>query len=170
MNPKIRTLFIFFIGALAGILAMYLFSNYRIEKKNHDQNISQARISEKKAEDNFNENQSYSETGIDDLTKEKIVVKYVKENHQLPDYYITKSEARNKGWNVSSGNLCEVLPGKAIGGDRFSNREKQLPENVQYYEADVNYNCGRRNADRIVFTRNGDVWLTKNHYKTFEKQ
>ena len=98
------------------------------------------------------------------------MIDYVKANHKLPDYYITKSEARNQGWNASAGNLCEVLPGRAIGGDKFSNREKTLPKGDQYFEADVNYNCGKRNADRIVFTKNGDVWLTKNHYKSFEKK
>lgn len=98
------------------------------------------------------------------------MIAYVKSNHQLPDFYITKSEAKSKGWIPSKGNLCDVLKGKAIGGDKFSNREKQLPKGEQYYEADVNYNCGNRNADRIIFTKNGDVWLTKNHYKSFEKK
>ncbi|WP_312901709.1 ribonuclease domain-containing protein, partial [Chryseobacterium taichungense] len=61
-------------------------------------------------------------------------------------------------------------PGKAIGGDRFGNREKSLPEGMSYFEADVNYHCGNRNGDRIVFTENGDVYLTKDHYKSFKKQ
>ncbi|MBB4806106.1 hypothetical protein HNP38_001378 [Chryseobacterium defluvii] len=104
------------------------------------------------------------------LTEEKKVISYVKRNHRLPDYYITKSEARRLGWNPSKGNLCEVLPGKAIGGDKFSNRERKLPGNEKYFEADVNYRCGNRNADRIVYTKDGDVYLTKNHYKSFEKQ
>ena len=107
---------------------------------------------------------------IDELTNENTVINYVKQNHQLPNYYITKNEAKKLGWNPSQGNLCEVLPGKAIGGDKFSNREKQLPKGEQYFEADVNYNCGNRNADRIVFTKNGDVYLTKDHYKTFEEK
>jgi hypothetical protein len=51
------------------------------------------------------------------------VIAYVKSNHKLPDFYITKSEAKSQGWNPSKGNLCDVLPGKAIGGDQFSNRE-----------------------------------------------
>ena len=49
--------------------------------------------------------------GIDELTKEVVVVDYVRKNGKLPDYYITKKEAREKGWNANSGNLCEVLPG-----------------------------------------------------------
>ena len=165
-SNKSRTFILFFIGALAGMLAMYLFSNYKIEKKNSDTLIEKS----PKIEKNNTNSNSQNSKSIDELTKEDIVIDFVKKNHELPDYYLTKSEARNQGWNASAGNLCEVLPGKAIGGDKFSNREKQLPKGNQYYEADVNYNCGNRNADRIVFTKNGEVWLTHDHYRSFEKQ
>lgn len=107
---------------------------------------------------------------IASLTREELVISYVKEHGALPSYYLTKSQARSKGWVASEGNLCEVLPGQAIGGDIFSNREKKLPRENTYLEADVNYNCGRRGAERIVFTKKGEVWLTKDHYKTFSKQ
>lgn len=106
---------------------------------------------------------------IDELTEETAIINYVKKHHKLRKYYIKKSEARKNGWEPSLGNLCEVLPGKAIGGDKFGNREGKLPKNQQYYEADVNYKCGKRNADRIIFTQQGEVWLTKDHYKTFIK-
>lgn len=105
-----------------------------------------------------------------ELTDESVIINYVKKYHELPGYYLTKSEARKLGWNPSDANLCEALPGKAIGGDRFGNREGKLPKDKVYYEADVNYRCGKRNADRIVFTKQGEVWLTKDHYKTFEKK
>lgn len=109
---------------------------------------------------------------ISKLTSESIVVPYVKKNHRLPDYYITKSDARRQGWNAGKGNLCDVLPGRAIGGDVFINREGQLPEPTgsKWYEADLNYDCGRRNADRLVFSDDGTVYVTHDHYKTFEKQ
>ncbi|MDR1652966.1 MAG: hypothetical protein LBS01_04850 [Prevotellaceae bacterium] len=109
---------------------------------------------------------------IDELTAEKRVIAFLKAHGHLPDYYITKNEARRLGWDARQGNLCTVLPGRAIGGDRFSNREKSLP--VQsgrlYFEADVNYNCGNRGADRVVFSNDGLFFLTHNHYKTFVKQ
>lgn len=114
-------------------------------------------------------NKNYS-LSIDELTAEQKVIDYVKKYHRLPKYYITKNEARKLGWKPHLGNLCEVLPNKAIGGNRFGNREKKLPKGNSYFEADVNYTCGNRNADRIIFTKNGDVWLTHNHYKTFTKQ
>ncbi|MBP7982993.1 MAG: ribonuclease N [Kaistella sp.] len=186
MNRQSLKLVLFFIiGMLTAFSVMYLVNNYRIEKrseagtqqttaatqksgyadrKEYQQNIQQDFPANE-------EKKSSSNSGnIDDLTEENLVIDYVKANKKLPDYYLTKGEARSKGWVASEGNLCDVLPGRAIGGDKFSNREKTLPAGNQYFEADVNYDCGRRNAERIVFTKNGEVWLTKNHYKSFEKQ
>jgi len=171
MNPKLKTLFFFLVGAFAGILTMYLISNYKIEKRNKIPTEAGSQKPDVVQSDTKFDTEKPSEgSSIEELTNETIVISFVKSNHKLPDYYITKSEAKSKGWNPSKGNLCDVLQGKAIGGDKFSNREKKLPKGEQYYEADVNYNCGNRGADRIVFTKNGDVWLTKNHYKSFEKQ
>jgi guanyl-specific ribonuclease Sa len=108
---------------------------------------------------------------IKELTKVDVVSKYILENGKLPDYYITKKEAMNLGWIASKGNLCEVAPGKAIGGDYFTNREKILPmtKNRRWYEVDVNYNCGNRGADRILFSNDGLVYVTYDHYKTFQE-
>lgn len=108
---------------------------------------------------------------IKELTKVDVVSKYILENGRLPDYYITKKEAMNLGWIASKGNLCEVAPGKAIGGDYFTNREKILPmtKNRRWYEVDVNYNCGNRGADRILFSNDGLVYVTYDHYKTFQE-
>lgn len=170
MNPKLKTLFFFLVGAFAGILTMYLISNYRIERKSDvGSQKTEVKNVDLKLDKNF-EILDEKERPIANLTEAEAVIDYVKTKHKLPDFYITKSEAKSKGWIPSKGNLCEVLHGKAIGGDKFSNREKQLPKGEQYYEADVNYNCGNRNADRIVFTKNGNVWLTKNHYRSFERQ
>ncbi|MCW4451376.1 ribonuclease N [Kaistella sp. BT6-1-3] len=175
MNRQNFKLVLFFIiGMLSAFLVMYLFENYKIEKKPQPENQENVVVKKQTRNESFNDNQernsSESSGNIDELTEEKLVIDYVKANRKLPDYYLTKGEARSQGWVASEGNLCDVLPGRAIGGDRFSNREKTLPTGAQYFEADVNYNCGRRNADRIVFTKNGEVWLTKNHYKSFEKQ
>ncbi|MCD9855115.1 ribonuclease N [Epilithonimonas sp. JDS] len=170
MNPKLKTLLFFLVGAFAGISVMFLITNYKIEKRNKYLTETESRKSEVAKSENQTHRESNSENSIEELTDETVVISYVKSNHKLPDYYLTKSEAKNQGWIASKGNLCDVLPGKAIGGDKFSNREKQLSKGEQYFEADVNYNCGNRGADRIVFTEDGDVWLTKNHYKSFDKQ
>lgn len=164
MNGKTRSLFFICLGLLFGMSMMYIYNNFVADKNPASANtaVEYGKVNEKPG--------NTSQQSIDQLTEEKTVINYVKQNHRLPDYYITKNEARKQGWNPSKGNLCDVLPGKAIGGDKFSNREGNLPQSEKYFEADVNYNCGNRNSDRIVFTKNGDVYLTKNHYKSFEKQ
>lgn len=160
MNFKIiKTLLILAVGIVIGTLLPRL-----LEKNEATQEEMNT----------FSETKEVSKTldskEIDELTSEEVVIPFVKQNGTLPSYYLTKSEAKKKGWIPSQGNLCEVLPGRAIGGDRFSNREGKLPKGEQYFEADVNYNCGNRGADRIVFTKKGEVWLTHNHYKSFQKQ
>lgn len=109
---------------------------------------------------------------IDELTATAVVVFYVKEHRRLPDYYITKNEARQQGWNPAAGNLCDILPGRAIGGDVFSNREGRLPRSKgrRWFEADLNYTCGNRNADRLLFSNDGLVFITTDHYQTFDQQ
>ena len=159
------------LGLLFGMSVMYIYNNF-IKDKGHSSSTKTENVSygSSSTENQYNTGSSSEQVSIEKLTEEKNVISYVKQNHKLPDYYITKKEARKQGWNPSRGNLCEALPGKAIGGDKFSNREGRLPDGDQYFEADVNYHCGGRNADRIIYTRNGDVYLTKNHYKSFDKQ
>lgn len=164
MNAKIRSLFFICLGLLFGMSVMYVYNHF-IKDNSAPTNNTAAEYGK------VNNTESSSlQQSIDQLTAERTVISYVKQNHKLPDYYITKNEARKQGWNPSKGNLCDVLPGKAIGGDKFNNREGTLPQGEKYFEADVNYHCGSRKADRIIFTKNGDVYLTKNHYKSFEKQ
>ena len=100
------------------------------------------------------------------------MVAYIKQHRKLPDYYISKQEARRHGWNASKGNLCKVLPGKAIGGDIFTNREGKLPQKKgrKWFEADLNYQCGHRNADRLLFSSDGLLFVTFDHYKTFTQK
>jgi len=168
MNSKIRSLLFACMGLLFGMSVMYIYKNFIADKNENlaEQTIknSEKQVLPKKSNSSENSSEIYF------ITEEKTVINYVKQNHKLPDYYLTKNEARKQGWDPSKGNLCEVLPGKAIGGDPFSNRERKLTMQAKYFEADVNYHCGNRNADRIIFTKNGDVYLTKNHYKSFEKQ
>ncbi|HAU5564826.1 TPA: hypothetical protein JD264_26145 [Serratia fonticola] len=110
-------------------------------------------------------------TDIAKLTEAHTVAQWLQQNHQLPDLYLTKSEARRQGWNPSKGDLCTVLPGRAIGGDRFSNREQRLPMQAgrQWYEADVNYDCGHRDADRLLYSSDGLIFLTTDHYRSFKQ-
>ena len=118
-----------------------------------------------------NKQNTAGKNDIDALTEEKKVTDYLKENGKLPDYYITKKEAQREGWVAKEGNLCDVLPGRAIGGDIFTNREKTLPvkKGRIWYEADINYDCGRRNARRVVYSNDGLIFVTHDHYKNFEE-
>lgn len=169
MNSKIRSVLFACLGLLFGMSVMFVYNNFFAEKdiKNNKTNKIQH---DKPFENKQTKSTGGSNHNINALTEENTVISYVKQNQHLPDYYITKSKAKQQGWIPSQGNLCEVLPGKAIGGDYFGNREGKLPKGEKYFEADVNYNCGNRNADRIVFTVNGDVYLTKDHYRSFEKK
>lgn len=172
MNHRGKSVLFLIIGLVVGAMMMHFCSNYTIQKKDYSHSANSLPKSDHadaaiQTDENF---EILPESDISELTNKKTIIDYIKNNHGLPDYYITKSEARRNGWNPSAGNLCDVLPGKAIGGDRFSNREKSLPAGGQYFEADVNYHCGNRGADRVVFTKSGDVWLTEDHYRTFQKQ
>lgn len=108
---------------------------------------------------------------IDEKTQANAVANYLQRHQQLPDFYLTKKAARAQGWDAKAGNLCDVLPGRAIGGDRFMNREKQLPEEAgrQWYEADVNYQCGHRGSDRLLYSNDGLIYLTTDHYRTMKR-
>lgn len=111
------------------------------------------------------------ELAIDKLTEEQVVTDYLIKHQKLPDYYVTKKQARAQHWDARSGNLCKILPGKAIGGDRFFNRESKLPEQRyrEWYEADLNYNCGRRGGDRVLYSNDGLIYVTHDHYATFKQ-
>ena len=98
------------------------------------------------------------------------VALYIHLYEHLPDNYITKNEAKELGWVSSKGNLWEVAPGKCIGGDSFGNREGLLPDkkNRKYYECDVNYEGGYRGDDRIIYSSDGLIYYTGDHYNSFE--
>ena len=97
------------------------------------------------------------------------IADYLFEYGGLPDNFITKAEARALGWDSSRNYVSDVAPGKSIGGDRFGNYEGILPrvKGRTYYEADCFYVKGKRTAERIVYSSDGHVWYTEDHYTTF---
>lgn len=99
------------------------------------------------------------------------VALYIFTYQKLPSNYLTKSEAEDLGWISSKGNLDEVAPGMSIGGNRFGNYEGLLPDakNRTWTECDINYEGGFRGAERIVFSNDGLIYYTADHYETFEK-
>jgi len=87
---------------------------------------------------------------------------------RLPGNFMTKNEARDLGWE--GGSVERYAPGYAIGGDKFGNREGILPKasGRQYYECDIDTD-GRdsRGAKRIVFSNDGLIYYTDDHYESF---
>ena len=94
------------------------------------------------------------------------VAEYIHTFGTLPSNFITKQEAQDLGWVSSKGNLWDVAPGMSIGGDKFGNREGILPKG-SYKECDVNYEGGFRGAERLIFGKDGSIYYTNDHYKTF---
>ena len=103
-------------------------------------------------------------------TSKEEVAAYIHEYGHLPSNFITKKEAKNLGWVSSEGNLGEVAPGMSIGGDYFGNFEGNLPEakGRDYYECDIDTDGSYRGAKRIVFSNDGLIYYTEDHYETFE--
>ena len=88
---------------------------------------------------------------------------------KLPGNFITKKEASALGWDSRKGNLWEVAEGMSIGGDSFGNREGLLPaaKGRKWYECDINYQGGYRGAERILYSSDGLVYYTGDHYQTY---
>jgi guanyl-specific ribonuclease Sa len=112
-------------------------------------------------------------TGLPDVnghyTTPEDVAAYLLAYQKLPDNYITKSEAVKLGWDASRGNLWDVTDKKSIGGDRFGNREGLLPDKTGriWYECDVNYTGGYRGPERLVYSNDGLIYYTGDHYGSF---
>ena len=106
------------------------------------------------------------EDGIYDSRDE--VALYLYTYGRLPDNYITKKEAKALGWE--GGGLEDYAPGKCIGGDYFGNYEGLLPEEDDYSECDIDtLGKSSRGAKRIIFSDDGDIYYTDDHYESFSK-
>ena len=104
-------------------------------------------------------------------TSKDEVAAYIYEFGHLPSNFITKDEAEDAGWKSGGRSLDDVCPGKSIGGDKFSNREGRLPKakGRTWTECDIDYHGEKtRGAKRIVFSNDGLIYYTGDHYKTFE--
>ena len=96
------------------------------------------------------------------------VALYIHTYGHLPQNFITKKEAQALGW--SGGSLETYAPGKCIGGSYFGNYEGLLPEKDgrSYTECDID-TLGKdsRGAKRIVFSNDGLIYYTDDHYESF---
>lgn len=105
-----------------------------------------------------------------EYTSKEEVAEYIYLYGHLPSNFITKNEAKDLGWVSKEGNLDEVAPGMSIGGDYFGNYEGILPEEDgrEYHECDIDFDGTYRNAKRIVYSNDGLIYYTEDHYETFE--
>ena len=103
-------------------------------------------------------------------SKEEVAL-YLHQFGHLPSNYLTKKEAEELGWVSSKGNLWKVAPGMSIGGSRFGNYEGHLPDKKsrKYYECDIDYDGGYRNEKRIIYSNDGLIFYTEDHYNSFEQ-
>ena len=100
--------------------------------------------------------------------KENVAL-YIHTYGRLPDNFITKDEVRDLGWE--GGSVEKYAPGKAIGGDRFGNYEGLLPKKKgrTYTECDIDTDgYHSRGSRRIVFSNDGLIYYTHDHYESFE--
>ena len=99
-------------------------------------------------------------------TKEDVAL-YIHTYGCLPRNFMTKDEARDLGWE--GGSLEPFAPGMCIGGDRFGNYEGLLPDDRDYTECDIDtLGADKRGAKRIVFSDDGLIYYTDDHYESFE--
>ena len=136
-------------------------TNVNTTKSNNGQNTA-ANVKANSGKIKISQNAAY--------TDKEHVAAYINEYKRLPHNYITKNEAKKLGWQTK-GTLDKVAPGKSIGGDRYGNYEGKLPKKHgrNWKECDIDYVKGNRNAKRIVFSNDGLIYYTGDHYKSFSK-
>ena len=138
-----------------------------------NEEISDQNLNEQK--DNFStEKTQHSKNNILEENKyyysKDDVALYIHTFNRLPKNFITKKEARSLGWE--GGSVEKFAQGKCIGGDRFYNNEEILPvkSGRTYTECDIDtLGKNSRGAKRIVFSNDGLIFYTENHYESFEE-
>ena len=102
-------------------------------------------------------------------TSKEDVALYIHIYGHLPQNFMTKKEAQKLGWE--GGSLEKFAPGMCIGGDKFGNYEGLLPEapGRTWTECDIDtLGAKSRGAKRIVFSNDGLIYYTDDHYESFE--
>lgn len=141
--------------------------------KNHYNN----KTTEKTTKSNYkttstakNKNSEFSVEESKQYYRKNEVALYLHTYKHLPSNYITKNQAKSLGWE--GGNVSRYKSGAMIGGDYYGNFEEKLPKKSgrKYYECDVNnLYSSSRGAERIVYSNDGLIYFTSNHYESFVK-
>ena len=104
-----------------------------------------------------------------EYTSRDEVALYLHTYGHLPSNFITKKEAQALGWE--GGKLEPYAPGKSIGGDYFGNYEGLLPKKKgrKYFECDIDAQGKKsRGAKRVIWSNDGLIYYTDDHYESFE--
>ena len=159
---------------LLSVLSLTLFAGCAQEDLELASDVLTAVLETQSSEDPVEEDSIIEETSAiseeGTYTSKEEVAAYLYEYGHLPSNFITKRQAKELGWVSSEGNLEEVAPGMSIGGDYFGNYEGILPESNDrdYYECDIDFDGTYRNSKRIVYSNDGLIYYTEDHYETFE--
>jgi hypothetical protein len=107
-----------------------------------------------------------SRVGLRDVDGFVDTVQNLRRSGRLPERYVTKAAAQARGWR--GGGLCTIWPNHVIGGDQFRNFGGALPDGGRvYHEADLDSSCAQRGPKRLVFAKDGAIYVTVDHYNHF---
>ncbi len=92
-------------------------------------------------------------------------IKYI---GRLPDYYTSEDDLEALGWKHGKPPK-RFAPSKMATMGIYQNKNKHLPDKLGriWYEADINYYEGKRNSHRLVWSNDGLIFVTYDHYGTF---
>ena len=93
---------------------------------------------------------------------------WLKYTGRLPENYISWEQLQSLGWKRGE-RPSKYSSGKMLGGMLYYYADGHLPNGSGrvWHEADINYTHGRRNTHRIVWSNDGLIFVTYDHYQTF---
>lgn len=173
MKKRIINLFALIILIISLFTGCVTNNDNEVPTQSEDQAEEQQEQDNTEAEQDTDSEQNDEPIIVEDgkYTTPEEVSLYIHTFNKLPSNFITKKKAMDLGWDSNKGNLWDVTEQMSIGGDTFGNREGLLPkkDGRKWIECDINYEGGFRGAERIVFSNDGLIYYTNDHYETFTK-
>ncbi len=168
---KIAALFLILLVALGTLFGCEnddgALGTGQTESVEQTEDVSDASLDESETQETRSETTAIDENGV--YTTKEDVALYLHTYGVLPSNFMTKKEARQLGW--SGGGLDDYADGMCIGGDSFGNYEGVLPDRagIKYHECDINtLHADSRGAERLVYSTDGYIYYTSDHYESFE--
>ena len=86
----------------------------------------------------------------------------------LPDYYIHIHDLIALGWHYGKS-PAKYAPDQMAYGGSDRNDDGHLPDAPGriWFEAGLNYYSGKRNGHRVLWSNDGFMFVTYNHYESF---